>query len=84
VRPNGPGVQCAGCPEQRCQKERRPRRNSRTTPAPIAQDTSTGTEPQASQGGLAETGAQLWPAAAGAVLVLAGVVLLFRRGRRSF
>ncbi|MGW3016728.1 DUF1996 domain-containing protein [Streptomyces longwoodensis] len=58
--------------------------DSVSTPAPIAQDTSTGTEPQASQGGLAETGAQLWPAAAGAVLVLAGVVLLFRRGRRSF
>jgi hypothetical protein len=58
--------------------------DSVSTPAPIAQDTSTGTEQQAAQGGLAETGAQLWPAAAGAVLVLAGVVLLFRRGRRSF
>ncbi|GAA3194721.1 DUF1996 domain-containing protein [Streptomyces virens] len=41
-----------------------------------------GTEPQAVTGGLAETGAQLWPAAAGAVLVTAGVVVL-RRVRRT-
>ncbi|MFF7899901.1 DUF1996 domain-containing protein [Streptomyces sp. NPDC088817] len=40
------------------------------------------TEPQAVRGSLAETGAKLWPAAAGAVLVAAGVVLL-RRIRRS-
>ncbi|MET9686276.1 DUF1996 domain-containing protein [Streptomyces coeruleorubidus] len=41
------------------------------------------TEPQAvGEGGLADTGAQLWPAAAGAVLVLAGFVVL-RRARRS-
>ncbi|WP_432118757.1 DUF1996 domain-containing protein [Streptomyces sp. bgisy032] len=41
------------------------------------------TEPQAvGQGGLADTGAQLWPAAAGAVLVIAGFVVL-RRVRRS-
>ncbi|MFD8237130.1 DUF1996 domain-containing protein [Streptomyces sp. NPDC059696] len=40
------------------------------------------TEPQAvGQGGLADTGAQLWPAAAGAVLVIEGLVLL-RRVRR--
>ncbi|MFF7187203.1 DUF1996 domain-containing protein [Streptomyces sp. NPDC008222] len=42
------------------------------------------TEPQAVTGGLAETGAHLWPAAAGAVLVIAGLVLLRRIGRRSF
>ncbi|MER5748897.1 DUF1996 domain-containing protein [Streptomyces sp. NPDC002088] len=41
------------------------------------------TEPQAVQGGLAETGAQLWPAAVGAVLAVAGVVLLTRTRRRS-
>ncbi|MFD6325197.1 DUF1996 domain-containing protein [Streptomyces sp. NPDC058442] len=40
------------------------------------------TEPQTVSGGLAETGAQLWPAAAGAVLVIAGFVLL-RRVRRT-
>jgi len=41
------------------------------------------TEPQAVQGGgLADTGAQLWPAAAGAILVIAGFVLL-RRIRRG-
>jgi hypothetical protein len=41
------------------------------------------TEPQAvGNGGLADTGAQLWPAAAGAVLVIAGFVVL-RRVRRG-
>ncbi|GGW76337.1 DUF1996 domain-containing protein [Streptomyces caelestis] len=41
------------------------------------------TEPQAvGAGGLADTGAQLWPAAAGAVLVIAGCVVL-RRVRRG-
>ncbi|MFJ8595267.1 DUF1996 domain-containing protein [Streptomyces sp. NPDC093598] len=41
------------------------------------------TEPQAvGEGGLADTGAQLWPAAAGAVLVIAGFVVL-RRVRRG-
>ncbi|MFF4394096.1 DUF1996 domain-containing protein [Streptomyces sp. NPDC001480] len=40
------------------------------------------TEPQAQQGSLAETGAHLWPGALGAVLLIAGFVVL-RRGRRS-
>ncbi|MEV0304549.1 DUF1996 domain-containing protein [Streptomyces prasinus] len=40
------------------------------------------TRPQAVSGGLADTGAQLWPAAVGAVLLVAGVVLL-RRVRRA-
>ncbi|MEU6549340.1 DUF1996 domain-containing protein [Streptomyces sp. NPDC046915] len=40
------------------------------------------TEPQAVQGGLAETGAHLWPGALGAVLLIAGFVVL-RRGGRS-
>ncbi|MGW4607709.1 DUF1996 domain-containing protein [Streptomyces sp. NPDC004532] len=41
------------------------------------------TEPQAVTGGLAETGAQLWPAAIGGVLVIMGLLLLRRIGRRS-
>ncbi|MCX4767165.1 DUF1996 domain-containing protein [Streptomyces sp. NBC_01275] len=55
-----------------------------TTPA----DTGTGTggydqtEPQAVQGGLAETGADLWPAAVGGLLVIAGFVLLRRTAFR--
>ncbi|MFJ8200891.1 DUF1996 domain-containing protein [Streptomyces sp. NPDC096152] len=40
------------------------------------------TVPQTAGGSLAETGAQLWPAAAGALLVIAGFVLL-RRIRRT-
>ncbi|MFF4728865.1 DUF1996 domain-containing protein [Streptomyces mirabilis] len=52
-----------------------------------AQDTSQAgsqsqTEPQAVTGDLADTGTNLWPAAAGGVLVIAGLVLL-RRIRRS-
>ncbi|WP_279632571.1 DUF1996 domain-containing protein [Streptomyces sp. Tu 2975] len=38
-------------------------------------------DPQAVEGGLAETGAQLWPSAAGAVLLIVGVVLLRMRPR---
>ncbi|GAA3782442.1 DUF1996 domain-containing protein [Streptomyces chiangmaiensis] len=41
------------------------------------------TESQAVTGGLAETGVQLWPAAIGAVLVIMGLLLLRRIGRRS-
>ncbi|GAA0925346.1 DUF1996 domain-containing protein [Streptomyces thermoalcalitolerans] len=54
------------------------------TPNPGNSDLLAGaqTEPQAVRGGLASTGAQLWPAAAGAVLVIVGFVLL-RRIRRS-
>ncbi|MEJ8661246.1 DUF1996 domain-containing protein [Streptomyces sp. MS1.AVA.4] len=47
-----------------------------TTPVP-----DSGTEPQASRGGLAATGAQLWPSAAGAALLIAGIVLLRTRNR---
>ncbi|MGW1754065.1 DUF1996 domain-containing protein [Streptomyces mirabilis] len=52
-----------------------------------AQDTSQAgsqsqTEPQAVTGDLADTGTNLWPAAAGGVLVIAGLVLL-RRIRRA-
>ncbi|MEU8979899.1 DUF1996 domain-containing protein [Streptomyces sp. NPDC048309] len=48
-----------------------------TDPSAAAQ-----TEPQAVQGGLAATGTQLWPAAVGAIFVIAGFVLL-RRIRRT-
>ncbi|MFC8513789.1 DUF1996 domain-containing protein [Streptomyces sp. NPDC057257] len=40
------------------------------------------TEPQAVQGGLAETGTTLWPAAAGTALLIAGLFLLTRTRRR--
>ncbi|MEU5276944.1 DUF1996 domain-containing protein [Streptomyces asoensis] len=44
-----------------------------------------GIEPQAVQtGGLAETGANLWPAAAGGLLVIAGFTVLFRNARRKY
>ncbi|KDN74395.1 membrane protein [Streptomyces olindensis] len=53
-----------------------------TSAAPTPSDPSR-TEPQAvGEGGLADTGAQLWPAAAGAVLVAAGFLVL-RRARRG-
>ncbi|WP_327321004.1 DUF1996 domain-containing protein [Streptomyces sp. NBC_01235] len=57
-----------------------------TTPATTAPDTTApgGTQPQAVQrGGLAETGADLWPAAAGGLLVIAGFVVLWRNARRT-
>ncbi|MFJ9820130.1 DUF1996 domain-containing protein [Streptomyces sp. NPDC101151] len=50
---------------------------SRTQP-PAAQ-----TEPQA-QGGLAETGAHLWPAAIGTLLALSGLVMLLRARRLRY
>ncbi|MGP4051373.1 DUF1996 domain-containing protein [Streptomyces sp. 2A115] len=54
------------------------------TPSTGGNDPSAGSqsEPQAT-GGLADTGAQLWPAAAGAVLLIAGFVLLRRFGNGS-
>ncbi|WP_406011237.1 DUF1996 domain-containing protein [Streptomyces sp. NBC_00637] len=56
------------------------------SPAGTGADTTNpgGTEPQAVQGGLAETGANLWPAAAGGLLVLAGFAVLFRNARRKY
>ncbi|WP_306955814.1 DUF1996 domain-containing protein [Streptomyces sp. B4I13] len=42
-----------------------------------------GTEQQAVQGGLAETGAHLWPGALGALLVIGGFVVLRRGARRN-
>ncbi|MFI9808421.1 DUF1996 domain-containing protein [Streptomyces sp. NPDC052301] len=38
-------------------------------------------QPQAPQGGLAETGAHLWPAAVGTLLALSGLVMLLRARR---
>ncbi|MFD8817712.1 DUF1996 domain-containing protein, partial [Streptomyces sp. NPDC059627] len=42
------------------------------------------TEPQAVQGGLAETGAHLWPAVFGGLLLAFGAVLLWRARRNQF
>ncbi|WP_328442269.1 DUF1996 domain-containing protein [Streptomyces sp. NBC_00444] len=56
------------------------------TEQPVANDVGSDqqaagqTEPQTVDGSLAETGAKLWPAAAGAVLLIAGLLLLRRRG----
>ncbi|WP_221350983.1 DUF1996 domain-containing protein [Streptomyces beigongshangae] len=52
-------------------------------PGPEPAEAGGVTEPQAVSGGLADTGTQLWPAAAGALLVLAGFVLLRRMANRS-
>ncbi|NGO46154.1 DUF1996 domain-containing protein [Streptomyces sp. YC419] len=42
------------------------------------------TQPQGGSGSLAETGTQLWPAAAGAVLLISGFLLLRRMRRSSY
>ncbi|SEE19204.1 protein of unknown function [Streptomyces sp. 2231.1] len=42
------------------------------------------TEPQASRGSLAETGAQLWPAAIGVLLALSGLFMLVRAKRLRY
>ncbi|WP_264925562.1 DUF1996 domain-containing protein [Streptomyces sp. A012304] len=54
-----------------------------TPPPADAGDTPVVTAPQA-QGGLAETGADLWPAAAGGLLVIGGFVLLRRTAARRY
>ncbi|WP_416976818.1 DUF1996 domain-containing protein [Streptomyces sp. T028] len=46
-------------------------------------DTGNVTEPQAVSGSLAETGGNLWPGAAGGLLVVAGFVVLWRNVRRT-
>ncbi|MFF3504527.1 DUF1996 domain-containing protein [Streptomyces sp. NPDC003247] len=56
---------------------------ARTTPPADAGDTPVVPAPQA-QGGLADTGADLWPAAAGGLLVIGGFVLLRRTARRPY
>ncbi|MER6136072.1 DUF1996 domain-containing protein [Streptomyces sp. NPDC001815] len=52
-------------------------------PGPEPAEAGGATEPQAVTGGLADTGTQLWPAAFGGLLVIAGFVLLRRIGNRS-
>ncbi|MEU1407766.1 DUF1996 domain-containing protein [Streptomyces sp. NPDC005728] len=52
---------------------------STQTQPPVAQ-----TEPQAVQGGLAETGAHLWPAAIGMLLALSGLIMLLRAKRLRY
>ncbi|MER5436017.1 DUF1996 domain-containing protein [Streptomyces sp. NPDC002588] len=66
-----------------------------TTPSPAATASAipadpgtgsgigSGTQPQAVEGSLAETGTSLWPAAAGGLLVIAGFVVLYRDVRRK-
>ncbi|MFE0454629.1 DUF1996 domain-containing protein [Streptomyces sp. NPDC058914] len=56
---------------------------AQSAPPADAGDTPVVPAPQA-QGGLAETGANLWPAAAGGLLVIGGFVLLRRNARRSY
>ncbi|MET9831177.1 DUF1996 domain-containing protein [Streptomyces sp. NPDC006385] len=58
---------------------------AQTQPAAVGEDSTggAGTEPQAVGGNLAETGAQMWPAAAGAILLVAGFLLLMRTRRRT-
>ncbi|KUL24622.1 DUF1996 domain-containing protein [Streptomyces regalis] len=56
---------------------------AQTQPAAVGEESGGGTEPQAVGGGLAETGTTLWPAAAGAVLLMAGFLLLMRTRRRA-
>ncbi|MGW2974548.1 DUF1996 domain-containing protein [Streptomyces mirabilis] len=53
-----------------------------TSPAGSQSQSQSQTEPQTVTGDLADTGTNLWPAAAGGVLVIAGLVLL-RRIRRG-
>ncbi|MFC8672368.1 DUF1996 domain-containing protein [Streptomyces griseorubiginosus] len=55
-----------------------------TAPAAVAQPpVAAQPAPQGDQGSLAETGTQLWPGAIGAILLIAGFVLLRRTSRRS-
>lgn len=54
------------------------------TAAAYAPPTAAGTEPQASRGGLAETGAHLWPAAIGTLLALSGLFMLLRARRMRY
>nr|WP_235192825.1 DUF1996 domain-containing protein [Streptomyces viridochromogenes] len=58
---------------------------AQTQPAAAGEDSAdgAGAESQTVGGGLAETGAQLWPAAAGAVLLSVGFLLLMRTRRRT-
>ncbi|ALO98134.1 Putative membrane protein [Streptomyces hygroscopicus subsp. limoneus] len=62
---------------------------TQAAPAPVtaaayAPPTAAGTEPQASRGGLAETGAHLWPAAIGTLLALSGLFMLLRARRMRY
>ncbi|MFF5483529.1 DUF1996 domain-containing protein [Streptomyces sp. NPDC012935] len=59
---------------------------AQTQPAAVGDDagSGSGTQPQAvGNGDLAETGTSLWPAAAGAVLLMGGFLLLMRTRRRA-
>ncbi|MES4890048.1 DUF1996 domain-containing protein [Streptomyces sp. NPDC096012] len=55
-----------------------------TGPAGYVPPPSAQTQPQATQGGLAETGAHLWPAAIGTLLALSGLLMLLRARRLRY
>ncbi|MEV5384555.1 DUF1996 domain-containing protein [Streptomyces sp. NPDC052721] len=54
------------------------------TAAAYAPSPAARTEPRASQGGLAETGAHLWPAAIGTLLAMSGLFMLLRARRMRY
>ncbi|MEW2286082.1 DUF1996 domain-containing protein [Streptomyces sp. NPDC047841] len=54
------------------------------TAAAYAPPVAAATAPQASRGGLAETGARLWPAAIGTLLALSGLFMLLRARRMRY
>ncbi|MFJ4523491.1 DUF1996 domain-containing protein [Streptomyces sp. NPDC088810] len=54
------------------------------TAAAYAPPSSAQPEPQAAQGGLAETGAHLWPGAIGTLLALSGLFMLLRARRLRY
>ncbi|MFJ8108108.1 DUF1996 domain-containing protein [Streptomyces sp. NPDC096132] len=60
-----------------------PADNGAQPPADTGTGIGGGTQPQAVEGSLAETGTSLWPAAAGGLLVIAGFVVLYRNVRRT-
>jgi hypothetical protein len=55
-----------------------------TGPAGYVPPASAQTQPQATRGGLAETGAHLWPAAIGTLLALSGLLMLLRAKRLRY
>ncbi|MFG2603590.1 DUF1996 domain-containing protein [Streptomyces sp. NPDC048514] len=55
-----------------------------TAPAGYVPPASAQTQPQATRGGLAETGAHLWPAAIGTLLALSGLLMLLRARRLRY
>ncbi|MFJ3230940.1 DUF1996 domain-containing protein [Streptomyces sp. NPDC086787] len=93
---NAPATEQPQVYAEQAKPETKPETKTRTQPAEIGEPAripstaanapsaaAVQTEPQATGGGLAETGANLWPAALGGLLVIAGFVVLRRMGRGS-